>query len=243
MLAAMTLLHHFTWFHCNNKAEYNVRHWCKNNSLIKETQSTRTWDKTADSLKPEADLLKAMARKSRRMRMAMQRYPENRWVRGHQEDTVPFELLPLEAQLNVEANQLATAAILGTLKKDTVLQVIKNPYCYAYLLQDGMIITRNEKEILQTKWRGALMHKYLKKWHNHKEPAMKDRMTGNEETYSTKQLTGWLPSGTCKEMYGDQVTACHRCGGIETNDHIIQCPRQEWITSSHWQISRNYWTT
>jgi ubiquitin len=171
------------------------------------------------------------------MRMAIQRYRENRWIKGHQEDTVPFELLPLEAQLNVEADQLATAAILGTLKKDTVLQVIKNPYCYAYLLQDGMIITRNEKEILQTKWRGALMRKYLKTRHKHKEPEMKDinwdsfrlardRMTCNEETYSTKQLTGWLPSGTRKEMYGDQVTACHRCGGIETNDHIVQCPEK-----------------
>jgi hypothetical protein len=34
---------------------------------------------------------------------------------------------------------------------------------------------------------------------------------------------GWLASGTRKEMYGDQVIACHRCGGIESNDHIIQC--------------------
>jgi molybdopterin synthase catalytic subunit len=54
----------------------------------------------------------------------------------------------------------------------------------------------------------------------------RDRMTVNEETYSTKQLTGWLASGTRKEMYGDQVTACHRCGGIESNDHIIQCPEK-----------------
>jgi recombinational DNA repair protein RecR len=28
-------------------------------------------------------------------------------------------------------------------------------------------------------------------------------------------------------MYGDQITACHRCGGIETNNHIILCSEKQ----------------
>jgi hypothetical protein len=157
VLAAITFLKRLIWFHCNDQAACTIRHWCDNDSLIQETQSIRGWKETANSLKPEADLLKAIVNTARGVHQRVRKYKENRWVRGHQEDTVPFELLPLEAQLNVEADELTTAAIMGTLKKDTVLQAIHNPYCHAYLLNDNTVVTRNEKEILETKWKGAIM--------------------------------------------------------------------------------------
>jgi hypothetical protein len=45
-----------------------------------------------------------------------------------------------------------------------------------------------------------------------------------ERKYAIKLTTGWLPTGTRLEKYGHVVTKCHKCGGRETVNHIMQCP-------------------
>jgi hypothetical protein len=45
-----------------------------------------------------------------------------------------------------------------------------------------------------------------------------------ERKYAIKLTTEWLPTGTKLEKYGNLVTGCHKCGGRETCNHIVQCP-------------------
>jgi hypothetical protein len=45
----------------------------------------------------------------------------------------------------------------------------------------------------------------------------------NLHIFTTKLITGWLPTGTRLERYGNIITKCHRCNQAETVDHIFQC--------------------
>jgi hypothetical protein len=52
------------------------------------------------------------------------------------------------------------------------------------------------------------------------------KMDPGEQIYATKLLTGWLATGTRKELYGDTIVGCHRCNGVESNNHLLQCPQK-----------------
>jgi hypothetical protein len=133
MLAAVVFIHMFVWYQCTNETTAcKITHYCDNQSLVLETEWSRTWSETRDSLKPEYDLLKAIQAVASQ-KVKVPRYQRNKWVRGHQEDTTPYERLPLEAQMNAQADKLATQAIITSLKKDKFLNVITNPFCKAYL--------------------------------------------------------------------------------------------------------------
>jgi hypothetical protein len=169
------------------------------------------------------------------------KYQRNRWVRGHQEDTTPLALLPIEARLNVEADHLATAAIESTKKKDRVLQVVRNPSCKVYLLNGGSPQTCKEIETLATKSNEFDLQDYYQG-----QPGVSNRtlntinwaarraavapMTQEEKTYSTKLLIDWLPCGAPMQRYGEHVTHCHRCKGDEPSEHIMLCPQ---LTKQH----------
>jgi hypothetical protein len=84
------------------------------------------------------------------MRVRLPGYQRNKWVRGHQEETIPYAKLPLEAQMNVDTDELATEAIIDSLKKDRVLNAIPSPYCKAYLQEGKMYLTKKQKRCRQS---------------------------------------------------------------------------------------------
>jgi hypothetical protein len=45
-----------------------------------------------------------------------------------------------------------------------------------------------------------------------------------ERNFATKLQIGWLATGTRTQKYGNTITECHRCNGIETTDHLFRCP-------------------
>jgi hypothetical protein len=76
--------------------------------------------------------------------------------------------------MNVQANKLATQAIITSLKKDKFLNVITNPFCKAYLRDGKMYRSNKETEHLQRKWKGKEMRAYFKKRFTYDEPTMRD---------------------------------------------------------------------
>jgi hypothetical protein len=238
MLAALTFMLTFVHHHCNGKAECTIKHYCDNESLVQETEWSRTWSEPSDSLKPEYDLLRGITEIRKELQACAAKYRRNGWVRGHQEDTTPYHKLPLEAQLNVDADKLATAEIANHKKKDRLLHTNTNPHCYAYLVNGNTRQTHKEIETLRSNWRGNTIKEYFKTRFEYKSvtninsinwDALKmarRKMSPDEQTYSTKLLTGWIASDTKNALYGDLVVGCHRCGGVETNDHMMQCPRK-----------------
>jgi hypothetical protein len=238
MMAALAFLLTFTQHHCNGKAACTLKHYCDNDSLVQEMEWSRTWSEPSDSMKPEYDLLRGITEVRKELQECAPKYRRNSWVRGHQEDTTPYHKLPLEAQLNVDADKLATAEIVNHKKKDRLLHAITNPHCYAYLVNGNTRQTHKEMEALRTNWSGSKIKEYFKTRFEYKSVTTihsinwdalemaRRKMSLEEQIYSTKLLTGWIASDTKKALYGDLVVGCHRCGGEETNDHMMQCPRK-----------------
>jgi hypothetical protein len=52
------------------------------------------------------------------------------------------------------------------------------------------------------------------------------KMDPGEHIYVTKLMTGWIASGARKELYGDTVVGCYKCNGVESNNHLLQCPQK-----------------
>jgi predicted Rdx family selenoprotein len=107
--------------------------------------------------------------------------------------------------------------------------------CRATLLVDGNPYTRAETFQLRRKWRESEFQGYLIdrwgldagdiyniNWAGYR--LARNRMTLAVRTFSTKLLIGWLATGTRMEKYGNRLTDCHRCGGVETVDHLFRCP-------------------
>jgi hypothetical protein len=76
-------------------------------------------------------------------------------------------------------------------------------------------------ETSQRKWKGREIQRYFKRRFSYDESSLKDlnwtalamarkRMDPGEQIYATKLLTGWLATGTRKELYGDTRVGCHR---------------------------------
>jgi hypothetical protein len=62
-------------------------------------------------------------------------------VKGHQDDKISYANLPLPAQLNVDANQLATRELRE--RPNLIHQVPLFPSCKVQLLLGGTSVTRN----------------------------------------------------------------------------------------------------
>jgi hypothetical protein len=235
MLAAKVLIWMFIHYFCETEVKAQITFFCDNQSLVDETAWAREWKYANDSLKPEYDLLVAIRKESEDLRRMCPRYGENQWVKGHQEETTPLAELPMEAQLNVEADALASKEIRECKKKDRELEVIRNEACRVYVLSGGKPITNNEVETLRTKYNDLRLQDYYMErfaiskttldtvnWAARK--AAWARLSAEERTYAIKQMIGWLPSGARPEKRGDPITTCHRCDGEETNNHVLQCP-------------------
>jgi hypothetical protein len=115
--------------------------------------------------------------------------------------------------------------------------------CRAILYVDGKPYTRAETFQLRWKWRESEFQGYLIdrwgletgdiqriNWAGYR--LARNKMTLAVRTFSTKLLIGWLAAGTRMEKYGNRLTNCHRCNGVETVDHIFRCPENRNVFSS-----------
>jgi hypothetical protein len=107
----------------------NVYSYCDNLALVQVSQWKNKLDDISDMLKPEFDLLVAIHRTNEELRTRATKLQQPKHVKGHQETRTPVHLLSLEAQLNMEADALATEALTGVLVNDRVMLPIDNPHC------------------------------------------------------------------------------------------------------------------
>jgi ribonuclease HI len=55
----------------------------------------------------------------RELQKSLGRQVKPQWVKGHQDDQTEYEMLPLEAQLNIDLDIFATNHLMGTVNKPT----------------------------------------------------------------------------------------------------------------------------
>jgi hypothetical protein len=217
------------------KVECKIELYCDNLSLVEEVQFSNKMEANQDALKPEFDLLIAILRTRQELQRRTARLAQAKHVKGHQDETTREEDLSPQARLNIAADRLASKAMKNVLAKDRALAITVNPHCKAYLLNEGKVWTRAEMELLRWKKHDLMLSEYHEKSMGIDEKTLHQinwaawtiiqRNIGiRERKYAIKLTTDWLPTGTRLEKYGNLVTECHKCGGWETCNHIVQCP-------------------
>ena len=171
------------------------------------------------------------------LRLQIPKLKQGRHVKGHQDLHKLYRDLPRTAQLNVQADDLATIAYSGI---STPPSTIAFPSCPIYLLNEKQIQSSNEIWTLRWKWSDFAIQDYytdrlqlsIKRLQSINWQAFRiarKRFRPEEQAFATKLITRWLPTGHRTEKYGSIVTGCHRCGEDETVDHLFRCQhRREW---------------
>jgi hypothetical protein len=212
-----------------------IQSYCDNMEVIKQTRFSARMDKVWDCLRADYDLLREIVHVQESLRKNAAYMVSGQWIKGHQDATKGRDKLPIPARLNIKADELATEALRSISNHDRQLPTIPWTQCRATLYVDGKPYTRAETYQLRWKWRESEFQGYLIdrwglktgdiqriNWAGYR--LARNRMTLAVCTFSTKLLIGWLASGTRMEKYGNRLTKCHRCNGVETVDHIFRCP-------------------
>jgi hypothetical protein len=233
-LAWLLFLHHYC--ECFGiSVNCAIRSYCDNQEVIKQTRFHSKMDKVWDCLRPDYDILLEIVHTQDLLRARAPYMISGQWIKGHQEETTALDKLSLPALLNIKADKLATEALRNITTYSIPLPTIPWTQCQAMLYVDGKPYTRSETYQLRWKWRESEFQGYLiERWGLDQGDIHKinwagfrlarNRMTLSVRTFSTKLLIGWLATGTRMEKYGNRLTQCHRCGGIEMVDHLFRCP-------------------
>jgi hypothetical protein len=221
----------------------SIRSYYDNLEVIKQTRFYSWMDKVWDCLRPDCDILVEIVHVQDSLRAKAPYMIAGQWIKGHQDAKTALDKLPLPALLNIKADGLATEVHRSISNHDKQLPTIPWTQCRATLYVDGKPYTRAETFQLRWKWRESEFQGYLIdrwgletgdiqriNWAGYR--LTRNKMTLAVRTFSTKLLIGWLATGTWMEKYGNRLTNCHRCDGVETVDHIFRCPENRALFSS-----------
>jgi hypothetical protein len=172
------------------------------------------------------------------------------WVKGHQDEHVDYHELSLEAQLNVLADELATAALIHHMENEEPLPMLPLPSTNIYLCTvEGATVTSREKRLIQqrlpeTEMRDFLMDKYdwtISTWQqidwdtfriarNAVQPGRVGRK--GMAKFVMKWTSKWIAVGRRTSRYSGTDDVCPLCKEEEDYDHVVTCPqRDEWRQS------------
>jgi hypothetical protein len=229
------LKHYATFF--NVTIRCTIKSYCDNKELVNQTRFSADPSNIWECMRADYDILNEIAFVQGQLRAMAPRMIQGQWVKGHQDATTPLNRLSLPALLNIEADKLATEALqaisITALAKP--LPTIPWTQCNTILLVDGAPYTRAETYQLRWKWRESEFQYYLSGRWNMSQVVMntinwaglrlaRNNLSLGERIFATKLQIGWLATGTRMEKYGNSLTECHRCGGMETTDHLFRCP-------------------
>ena len=163
------------------------------------------------------------------------------YVKAHQDDQRPVEHLPLMAQLNVEADPLATSyqQQYGT----HCPQVLMSPGVGVHLVSaSGTITAKQYKAVILERATSSDLRQYVQeknKWSESTFEMVNWPAHGKAfrrflhcRVHLSKMLHECLPTFHQLNKFGGSHRNCPGCGhSDETRDHIIRCqgsPRAEW---------------
>ena len=157
------------------------------------------------------------------------------FVKGHQDDTVEFQRLPLLAQLNVEADSLATE-FQTTFGGDRPF-VILSPRVGALLQFQSGTVTSNYASALRSESGRAPLQEHIQQrnewssstmtsihWEAHGSALCKKL---KKKLHFSKMVHDILPTVSQMNKFDGGKRSCPSCPSLrEDRDHIIRCPSQ-----------------
>ena len=161
------------------------------------------------------------------------------WVRGHQDDNAPIEELPLYAQLNIKADQLAGNFQRQKGKFRPMTNIL--PSCPAMISIRGISVTSNIfkqliRAYVEPRYIGHLQDKF--KWNDSEVNIIAWKCLAlaiqriDRSVLITKICNDYLPTHQHLNKIGYyRSNKCPLCKADETTEHIIRCPahsRTQW---------------
>ena len=233
-LAWLTWLVHYSTFH-NVTIHCKIMSYCDNKAVVSKSVRHNDYQNPSHTTTPNFDIFKTIYLQQQKFHSST--LPNTIWVKGHQDSSKPIQELPIPAQLNIHADSLATLST--KLIKDGKMEV---PY---YLFPEGLVwITSNKtmyssQELFLLRWKypELQLQKYYEKhifnisrtklheinWAGLR--LARTRLSFSEQSFSIKQMIGWLPTGHKTQQYGQLVNHCPMCKHAdETIDHVWLCP-------------------
>jgi hypothetical protein len=190
---------------------------------------------TLDPLQPDWDILIEIQH-------ALSHLPEItlQFVKGHQDRKIRFERLPLMAQLNVEADDMASV-YQNTFGGDRPF-VMLSPRTRAHLVTIQGTITSRYPAAIRKAYSGPALQLYIQKRHGWSDSTFQSinwtahgQVLRNHITlriHYSKLVHDILPTFAYLNKMDKGKRCCPRCAHPhEDRDHIIQCPhrtRNKW---------------
>ena len=159
-------------------------------------------------------------------------------VKGHQDKFTQYHQLPREAQLNVDADAEATAALNNHSKTE---RYNAPPDAKTTLYIDGQPITSKEATTISTMYLSKILQTHMIKrenwqddvpdticWDAHKKSLQK--LDKTDKTRIHKFLHRCLPTNKkLHDIDAEHPAKCPACQEVETNDHVSACsnPRRD----------------
>jgi hypothetical protein len=161
-------------------------------------------------------------------------------VKGHQDDKTPYRNLPLPAQLNCDADSLATTELRSL--PNLIKRVPLFPSAKVQLLISDQSVTRNIPGAIRRSYGYHRLLTYCKRFQwtqssvdsiNWDGFAAAFRSCFKQRNFAFKLCSRLLPTG--KNLHRNESRYDHRCPACnepqECNDHLFQCTavsRQRW---------------
>jgi hypothetical protein len=228
-LAWIVFLKRFIEFH-HIRVYCTIESFCDNKTVIEQTDKGTQFERTSDALMANYDIIKEIHSQQEDLMETIETYLHGRHVKGHQDTKKKVCQLSLQEWLNVQADQLASQAIVG----DSTEIAFFTPSCKAYLVNRGEIQGSKERSTTLWKWSELqLQDYYMEKMKlNQKQlhgivwdsvKAARNKMDQSMKTFAIKFGIGWLATGTRLEQQGHNIKRCVRCKEDESNEHIFKC--------------------
>lgn len=227
-----------------------MQHYLDNRSVTHRIKKTlKTWHRNPNQgLQPEQDVINEIATTLKQLPV----FVDMEWVKGHQNSRTPYTSLPLNAQLNCDADVEATNARQAILQQQQTVPPLPSTPCQ--LIIQGKSVTRRIKRNVQE----------VASISNHKQ-YLKGQFSWDEDTYNTidwqlfqetlpkyrdqwptivKHIHDISPTGHIAHRNNPHLShACPACSSPqEDNQHVLQCPhpsRLDWRASTMDQLQNN----
>jgi len=211
-----------------------LQHWIDNDALIKRLQSEtlKKYKDPSATLHPDWDVIQQFVHTWREFDLDPERYSFE-WIKSHQDDHAAKAQLPLEAQLNCEADRMAAIYQELDFGHRQLVPMIKGTKCH--LTIQGATITGGYKWAIRQALTLPAYFIYLRgrfdwtdevlesiDWDSFKRIIRKYR---NRQATVVKHIHGFAPTGKYANRYDKhQPAACPACGfEVECNDHLLSC--------------------
>jgi hypothetical protein len=214
------------WLHKTELRHKVIKIVCDNESCVKGLQRQNM--SLTDLDKAESDLLQDIIHK-------LKDFPDVtvEWVRGHQDNEISYDDLPIESQLNIDCDKAAKLHLREGTKPTAGAKPIAGSKATLYL--GGQIVTTelNEQIKMAGKAREVLAYAADKfGWTDNQATATinwraieraKKRLKLSSSIRTTKFMYGWLNVGRQKGKMGDDHI-CPCCGTEEEDQlHLYRC--------------------